>query len=78
MFDCATQVLKMYELVLFNNFFVQLFSRSFGSFFLTFPGRRLYITFDIQIDLKMKLPWKPLRKHIQNPVKHPRWRFLCK
>ena len=78
MFDCATQVLKMYELVLFSNFFVQLFSRSFGSFFLAFPGRRLYITFDIQIDLKMKLPWKPLQKHIQNPVKHPRWRFLCK
>ena len=56
MFECATQNLKMCELVLFNNFFVQLFSRSFGSFFLVFPGRRLYITFDIQLDLKMKLP----------------------
>ena len=76
MFDCATQWMKMYELVLFNNVFVQPFSRLFRSFFLIFPGRRLSITCDIQIDLKMKHPWKPLQKHIQNPVKHPRWRIL--
>ena len=31
MFDCAMQGLKMYELVLFNNIFVQLFSSLFGS-----------------------------------------------
>ena len=32
MFDCETQGLKMYELGLFNNIFVQLLSSSFGSF----------------------------------------------
>ena len=63
MFDCATQGLEMYELVLFN-VFVQLFSRLFRSFFLVFPGRRLSITCDIQIDLKMKHPWGALQKHI--------------
>ena len=73
MFDCAVQGLKMYELVLLNNIFVQLFSSSFGSFSLVFPSRWLSITLDIQIDLKMKHHWKPLQKHIQNPVKHPRW-----
>ena len=45
---------KIYELVLLNNIFVQLFWSSFGSFFLVFPRRRLSFTFDIQIDLKMK------------------------
>ena len=74
MFDCAMQGLKMYELVLFNNIFIQLFSSSVGSFFLVFPSRWLSITLDIQIDLNMKHHWKPLQKHIQNPVKHPRWR----
>ena len=76
MLDCATQGLKMHELDLFNNVFVQLFSRLFRSFFLVFPGRRLPIICDIQIDLKMKHSWKPLQKHIQNPVKHPKWRIL--
>ena len=56
MFDCGTQGLKMYELGLFNNIFVQLLSSSFDSFFLVFPSRRLSITFDIHIDLKMKPP----------------------
>ena len=51
MFDCGTQGLKMYELDLFNNIFVQLLSRSFGSFFFVFPSRRLSITFDTQFDL---------------------------
>ena len=46
----------MYELVLFNNIFVQLFSSPFGFFFLVFPSRRLSITFNIKIDLKMKHP----------------------
>ena len=56
MFDCAMQTLKMYELVLFNKIFVQLFSSSFFSFFLVFLSRMLSVTFDIQIDLKMKHP----------------------
>ena len=51
---------------------VQLFSSSFGSFFLVFPSKRLSITFDIQILLKMKQTWKPLEKLIQNAVKHRR------
>ena len=51
MFDCATQGLKIYELDLFNNIFVQLFSSSSGSSFLVFPSGRLSITFDFQIDL---------------------------
>ena len=63
MLDCETQDLKMYELVLFNNIFDQVFKRLLGSFFLVFPGRRLSNTFEIQIDLKMKHPWKPLHKH---------------
>ena len=54
MFDSATQGLEMYELFLFNNIFVQLFSSSFGSSFLVFPSRRLFFTLDIQIDLKMR------------------------
>ena len=76
MFDCGTQDLKMNELGLFNNIFVQLLSSLFGSIFFVFPSRKLSITFDIQIDLKIKHPWKPLQKYIQNAVKHPRWRFL--
>ena len=76
MFDSEMQGLKMSELGLFNNIFVQLFSSLFGSIFFVFPSRKLSITFDIQIDLKMKQPWKPLQKHIQNAVKHPRWKFL--
>ena len=76
MFDCGTQDLKMYELGLFNNIFVHLLSSSFGFIFFVFPSRRLSIAFDIQIDLKMKHPWKLLQKLIQNAVKHPRWRFL--
>ena len=76
MFDCGLQDLKMYELGLFNNIFVHLLSSSFGFIFFVFPSRRLSIAFDIQIDLKMKHPWKLLQKHIQNAVKHPRWRFL--
>ena len=32
MFDCATQGLKMFELVLFTNIFVQLFSSLFSGF----------------------------------------------
>ena len=68
------QGLKAYELVLFNNIFVQLFSSSFDSFSLVFPSRWLSITLDIQIDLKMKHHWKPLQKHILNPVTRPRWR----
>ena len=54
MLDSATQGLEMYELFLFDNIFVQLFSSSFGSSFLDFPSRRLFFTFDIQIDLKMR------------------------
>ena len=77
MFDCATQGLKIYELDLFNNIFVQLFSSSSGSSFLVFPSIRLSITFDIQIDLKTKHPSKPLQKHIQNAAKHLRWRFFA-
>ena len=61
MCDCVMQGLKMYELVLFNNIFVQLFSSSFGSFFLVFPSRWLSITLDIETDLKMKHYWKPLQ-----------------
>ena len=76
MFDCGTQGLKMYELGLFNNIFGHLLSSSFGFIIFVFPSRRLSITCDIQIDLKMKHPWKPLQKHIQNAVKHPRGRFL--
>ena len=70
MFDRITQGLKMHKLVLFNNIFIKLFSSSFGSSFLVFPSR-LSITFDIQVNFKMKYPRKP----IQNPAKHPRWRF---
>ena len=44
--------MKIYELVLFNNIFIELFGSSFGSFFLVFPSRRLSVTFEIQIDLK--------------------------
>ena len=76
MFDYETQGLKMCEVGLFNNIFIQLLSSSFGSIFSIFPSRRLSITFDIQIDLKMKHPWKPFQEHIQNAIKHPRWRFL--
>ena len=76
MFDCGTQDLKMHGLGLFNNIFVHLLSSSFGFIFFVFPSRRLSIAFDIQIDLKMKHPWKLLQKLIQNAVKHPRWRFL--
>ena len=65
MFDCETQGLKMYELVLFRIVLIQLFSRSFGSFFMVVPSRRLSITFDIQIDLKIKHAWKPLKKHFR-------------
>ena len=50
----TAQQAKIYELVLFNNIFVQLFWSSFGSFFLVSPGRRLSVTFIIQTDLKMK------------------------
>ena len=39
MFDCAMQGLKMYELVLLINIFVQLVSSLLGSFFLIFPSR---------------------------------------
>ena len=60
MFDCPTQGLKMYELVLFDNIFVQLFSSSFCSFFLLLPSRRLSITFDIQIDLKTRSQFRTL------------------
>ena len=63
MFDCKTQGLKMYELVLFRITFIQFFSRSFGSFFMVFASRRLSITFDIEIDLKLKHTWRPLQKH---------------
>ena len=49
------QRVKVYELVLFNNIFVQLFWSTFGSFFLVLPSIRLFGTFDIQTDLKMKL-----------------------
>ena len=45
--------MKIYEVVLFNNIFVQLSRSSFGSFFLVFPSRRLSVTFEIQIDLKI-------------------------
>ena len=38
------QDLKMNELVLFNNVFVQLFSSLLGSFFLAFSSRSLSIT----------------------------------
>ena len=76
MFDSGMQGLKMSELGLFNNIFVQLFSSLFGSIFFVFPSRKLSITFDIQINLKMKQSSKPLQKHIQNAVKHPRWKFL--
>ena len=48
----TAQRAKIYELVLFNNIFVQLFWSSFGSFFLVFPSRRLSVTFDIQTDFK--------------------------
>ena len=65
----ATQGLKMYAFVLFSNSFVQLLSSSFGSLFLVFPCRRLFITLDIQTDLKMK---QTIQKHIQNAVKYPR------
>ena len=66
MFDCKTQGLKMYELALFRIVFIQLFSRSFASFFKVFPRRRLSITFNIQIDLKTKHAWKPLQKYFRN------------
>ena len=66
MFDCRTQDLKMCELGLFNNIFVQLLSSSFGSFSF-FLSRRLSITFDIQINLKVKHPWKPLQEACSEP-----------
>ena len=76
MFNCGkTQSFKMYELRLFNNIFVINILVSFNnvqrlsslsvSFFFVFPSRRLFITFDIQIDLKMKHLWKPLQRHSQ-------------
>ena len=43
---------KVYELVLFNNIFVQLFWSSLSSFCLVLPSRRLSDTFDIQTDFK--------------------------
>ena len=49
MFDCAMQGLKMNELVLFTNIFVQLVSSLLGSFFFIFPSRRLSITLFILI-----------------------------
>ena len=65
----------MYE---FSSIFVQPFSSSFGSSFLVFPSRRLSVTFYVKTDLKIKHPSRALQKHIQNPVKHPRWKFLRK
>ena len=48
MFDCETQGLKMYELGLFNNIFVQLLSSSFGSFsFSLVEGYLLPLTFKL-------------------------------
>ena len=52
--DRAKYDSKIYKLVLFNNIFVQLFWSLFASFFLVFPSRKLSVTFDIQIDSKMK------------------------
>ena len=52
MCDCVMQGLKMYELVLFNNIFVQLFSISFGSCSFVFPSRWLSVTLDIQTSLE--------------------------
>ena len=49
MFDCTMQGLKMNELVLFTNIFVQLVSSLLGSFFFIFPSRRLPITLFILI-----------------------------
>ena len=49
MFDCAMQGLKMCELVLFTNIFVQLVSSLLDTFFLTFPSRQLSITLFILI-----------------------------
>ena len=48
MFDCAMQGLKMNELVLFTNTFVQIVSSLLGSFFI-FPSRPLSITLFILI-----------------------------
>ena len=53
----------MYELILFNNIFVQLFKSSFCFFFLVFPSNTLSATFDIQIDLKIKHPNLHLQAH---------------
>ena len=53
MFGRETQDLKMYQLVLFSIVLIQLFSRSFGSFFLVFSSRSSSITFDIQIEIKL-------------------------
>ena len=38
----------------FNNIFIRLFWNSFGSFFLFFPIRMSSVTFNIEIDLKIK------------------------
>ena len=43
-------------LVLSSNIFVQLFFKFLRCFFLFFLSKRLSVTFDIQIDLKMKHP----------------------
>ena len=45
---------EMHELVLLNSVFVQILSKSFGSLFLGFPGRRSPITFEIKTGLKIK------------------------
>ena len=87
MFNCGrTRSFKMYELGLFNDIFVinilvafnnvQLLSSLSISFFFVFRSGRLFITFDIQIDLKMKHLWKRLQKHVQKAAKHQRCRFL--
>ena len=49
MFHCAVPGLKMNELVLFTNIFVQLVSSLLGSFFFIFPSRQLSITLFISI-----------------------------
>ena len=65
MFDSEIQDLKMYELALFSIVLIHLSSWLFGSFFLVFPSRRSSVTFDIQIDLKMKHAWEPLQRHFR-------------
>ena len=51
-----------------------------GSFFLVSPSRKLSVTFDIQIHSNWKhlQPWKLIQKHIENLVKHTKWRFFQK